>query len=360
MAGINWGNLVKQYLNPNADYDVIDGVSVAGGDRSPAQGQWIGPTVSNSSAPKAQPSAQNNANDSNTSATPAYDASAAAAAAGRASTVGMLDSELEAIAKSLGNLDTTYSAGKNQIEDAKNKSLTRANQQQSSALSKYATNRADTKQAFNRSVDDVDNQAYDNYAALNSLLGRSGAGSSSAAQNVVPYAVSNTASKARGNIADTYGKNVRDLNAAEDDTKQSYNNIVQDINDQERKSLGDLESDINSKRSAYEGSRASLLGQKAQAQGGDWQTVKNAMQPAINSRDSIDQALAGLLDRYRNPYTVQDVSVKDPTLGDYQVDANGVQTGGSGAGADADTSAEYLASLKDEDKRKKEQQGLAA
>lgn len=360
MAGINWGNLVQQYLHPQNDYDVIDGVSVAGGARSPAQGQWIGPTVSNSSSSAPKQSTQSNANDSNANATPTYDAAAAADASGRASTVGMLDSELEAIAKSLGNLDTTWNAGKNQIEDAKNKSLTRANQQQSNALSKYATQRADTKQAFNRSVEDVDNQAYDNYAALNALLGRSGAGSSSAAQNVVPYAVSNTASKARGGIADTYGKNVRDLNDAEDETKQSYNNIVQDINDQERKSLGDLESDIQSKRSAYENSRASLLGQKAQAQGGNWQQVKGAMQPAINNRDAIDQALAGLLDRYRNPYTVQDVSVKDPNLGNYEVDANGVKTNGSGAGADADTSAEYLASLKDEDKRKKEQQGLAA
>lgn len=361
MAGINWGNLVKQYLNPNADYDVIDGVSVAGGDRSPAQGQWIGPTASNSSsAPKSQPS-NGGANDTNTAATPTYDAGAASDAAGRASTVGMLDSELEAIAKSLGNLDSTWAAGKNQIEDAKNKSLSRANQQQSSALSKYATQRADTKQAFNRSVEDVDNQAYDNYSALKSMLGRSGAGSSSAAENVVPYAVSNTASKARGNIADTYGKNNRDLTDAEDDTKTSYNNIVQDISDQERKSLGDLESDIQGKRSAYENNRASILGQKAQAQGGGWQTVKDAMQPAVNNRDSIDQALSTLLDRYRSPYTVQDVSVKDPTLGTYSVDANGVKNDSADAGgANADTSADYLAQLKEEDKRKKEQQGLTA
>lgn len=282
-------------------------------------------------------------------------------AAGRASTIGMLDSELDAIAKSIANLDTTWSAGKTQLQDAANKSLSRANEQQSDALSKYATQRADTKQAFNTSLADVDNQAYDNYAALNALLGRAGAGSSSAAQNVVPYAVSQTASKARGGVADTYGKNIRDLNTAEDETKQSYNNIVQDIKDQQNKSLGDLESDIQTKRSGYENDRANLLAQKAQAQGGNWQTVKAAMQPAIDQRDAIDQALAGLLNKYRNPYTVQDVTVTDPNTSNYAVDTNGVKTSDtSGTGTDTDTSADYLAQLKDEEKRKKEQQGIAA
>lgn len=56
IPGINVRQGLKQVgsyvgLAPDADYDVLDGVSVAGGDRSPAAGSFIGPTVTQPSAP---------------------------------------------------------------------------------------------------------------------------------------------------------------------------------------------------------------------------------------------------------------------------------------------------------------------
>lgn len=290
----------------------------------------------------------------------AYDAQAATNAREKANTIGMIDQELSAIDRSLGNLDGTWNAGRNQITDAKNKGLSRLNEQQSNALSGYATKRADSEQGFQTSIADNNNQAYNNYSALQSLLGRGGSGSSSAAENLVPYAVSRTASKARGAIADTYGKNTRDLNTAEEQTKQSYNNSVADLNDQERTNLGSLENDIQSKRSAYLNQQASLKGQKAQAQGGNWNTVKNAMSGSIQQRDAIDAALSTLLDRYRNPYNVKDVTVTTPTLDNYAIDTTGVKANDpAGTGTDTDTSAAYLQQLKDEEKRKKDQLSVA-
>lgn len=42
IPGVNVGNLIKQYLNPNQDLDVFDNISVRGGKRSPANGALIG------------------------------------------------------------------------------------------------------------------------------------------------------------------------------------------------------------------------------------------------------------------------------------------------------------------------------
>lgn len=364
IPGINIGNLFKQ-VTTGQDQDVLDGYTNSNRKGQMQIGWLPDPGVKTSSGTSGSNNNPQNESGGNTpqngvtyDGASATGSAAASDARERANTVGMLDSEIEAIMRSLGNLDNTWNAGKTQIQDGFNKNLSRLNEQQSNALTKYATQRSDTKQNFNRSTEDVDNQAYNNFSALQALLGRSGAGSSSAAQNVVPYAVSQTASKARGGIADNFGKNLRDLTTAEDETKQSYNNTVKDLEDQRNTSFGSLENDVQSKRSAYEGQRANLIGQKTQAQGGDWQAVKNSMSGAVANRDSIDQALSTLLDRYRNPYTVQDVAVKDPTLANYAVDANGVKVDDpNGPGYDTDTSSDYMTRLKEEEKRK--QAGLA-
>lgn len=353
------GNIVKQLQGQDADF--VEGVSVKGGARNPVGNVLIGPTAgagSGGGGGNQTVAADTNASGSNIAS--GYNAAAVQDAREKANTIGMLDNELAAIAGSLGRLDTTWNAGKTQISDAYDKGMSRLNEQQSNALSNYATKRTDSKQSFQNSLTDNDNQAFNNFTALNSLLGRAGAGSSSAAQNLVPYAVSRTASKSRGTLADTYGKNMRDLTTAEDETKQSYNNSVRDLGDQKNTNLGNLENDIQGKRSTYLNQQAQLQGQKSQAQGGDWNTVKNAMSGSVQQRNDVDTALASLLDRYRNPYNVQDVTVKDPTLSNYAVDTAGVKANDpSGTGNDTDTSANYLQKIEDEEKRKKYQNLVA-
>lgn len=303
-----------------------------------------------------QPAADNGDNNSSPTYTPGsnYSAQAAQAARDKQYTIGSIDNEINRINQALGNLDATRGAGLTQLDDEYNKGASRINQQLSSALSKYATKTADTKRDFARSTEDIGINANNKYQALMNLLGRSGSGRSSAADNVVPYAVSQDASKSRGEVADSYALNRRDLRDAEDDTKQSASNNLQDLGDQRRTKQASLTQDIEGKRSDYNNTLASLRGQRTQAAGGSWAQAKNDMQGNINARDQIDRALANLLNNYRNAYTVQDVSVKDPTMKNYATDLNGVDVSDpNGTGYDTDTSSDYLANLKkDEDKKK--------
>lgn len=192
-------------------------------------------------------------------------------------TLGMIDQQIGAIDNSLNNLGATRNAAQNQINDAYNKGMDRLNQQQSRALSRYATKRSDTTRDFQHSTEDIDINSANKYRALQNLLGRAGAGRSSASANVVPYAVAQDASKSRGKVADTYSTNMRDLKTAEDETKESYNNNVQDLQEQKRNKEAALDNDIKSKESAYHSSRAELLGKRAQTAGGGWRQVQGAM-----------------------------------------------------------------------------------
>lgn len=54
IPGVNVGNLIKQYLNPNQDLDVFDNISVKGGKRSPKNGALIGAQDNGGSASKAK------------------------------------------------------------------------------------------------------------------------------------------------------------------------------------------------------------------------------------------------------------------------------------------------------------------
>lgn len=352
------------------DHDIIPGASIAGGVRNPSKGNAVGitdsrsyynagGTVGNKNDEGAAPS--NSIAPSYNPATAQANAAAAEEARQKSITLGNLDQQIAQYQGDLNNLGGARSAATNAINDAYNKNLSRLNETQSSALSKYATKRSDTQKTFQDSLGDIQNGAYNNYNALQQLLGRAGSGSSSAAKNVVPYAVSQDASKSRAGVADSYGMNMRDLKDAEDETKLTYKNSVADLGDQRRTSLGNLDKDIQGKQAEYNNTLAELAGQRAQAAGGDWKAVQGAMQSYVDRRNAINKALSTLTDKYRNPYSVKGVTVKDPTMRNYTTDINGVAVQSGTADGNTDTSADYLAQIRAaEDEKKKNQAGVIA
>ena len=285
----------------------------------------------------------------------------AAAEKEKAWTLGLADQQIAAIDDALRNLSGTERAGLNQINDAYNKGMSRLNRQQSDALSKYRTKRTDTKEDFAKNLEFVDNNSSNKYLSLMNLLGRAGAGRSSAAENVLPHVLAQDASKSRGELSTTYGRNMRDLRDAEDETKASYKENVADLNDQRRTQEMNLRKDIKAKAAEYHGNRASLAMNRHRAAGGDFEGAKAAVQGDINQRQAIERSLSTLLDNYRNKYNIQDVKVRDPKMANYSTKLEGVDvTDPNGTGHDTDTSQAYRARMDEERKRRAQQAGTVA
>lgn len=272
---------------------------------------------------------------------------------GDASTINQYQTAISDLERSLGLLPGQLEAGLNQINDGFNKGVSRLNEQHSAALSKFATQRGDTRADFDGSLGDIDSQSRGNFQAIQSLLGRNGAGSSSAASVITPYAVANEASKTRGKVADTYGRNLRDLTVAEDATKLSYDNNKKDLEDTKRTSEYGLKQGIESNRAKLYGSIGEAQGNLALAKGANWQAAKDAMSNSVNAKNGIESAMSTLLNQYRNPYVVKDVAVKEAKLDNYAVDANGVKIDGTNGTGDTDTAALTQAQIKAEEDRKK-------
>lgn len=336
----------KTVANPNY-------VSFAAANK-PAPNNNDGAQAGGNAASVAQPQGQQIESGYGSYAGSAAAAQAAQTAQERAAAASQWQQQLEYIGRQLGNLDGSFNSGMNQLGDNFNKGLSRLNEQQSNALTRYGVQRGDTMSDFNTSSNDIDNSARNNYQAIMSMLGRAGAGSSSASQVLTPYAVSNDASKTRGKVSETYGRNLRDLTNAEDETKQSYENNKRDLEDTKRNSEYGLRQGIDSQRASLYGKQAEAQGNLAQAKGGDFNAAKNAMGGALASRDSIERALSTLLDQYRNPYQVKDVAAKNVGLTNYAADTNGVKVeAGANATGDTDTAAATAAKLKAEEDKKK-------
>ena len=366
--GVNWGEVGKALGNYsagryNGDYDFLDGYSLQGGDRGTVNNAFMGKTAPQQNVPAAQHEGRSQPQNSQGASSPVtweqYQSGMGSVASAdqreRDMTIGNIDQQIAALNSQYGNLDGQNRTGMQYIEDAYNKGASRLNEQQSSALSKYATQRGDTRRDFASTSEDINTNARNNFNMMQAMLGRHGAGSSSASSELVPYAVSNDASKTRGKVADNYAVNLRGLDTAEDDTKRQYKNSVADLSDQRKQNQFNLDKDITSQRAQIQNQLASMQGQRVQAQNGDWQQAKNAMAGNISLRDALNQTLTGLADKYRSPYTIKDVVAQEAKLRNYAIDPTGVSVdNSSGTGYDTDTSPEYLAQMKkaEEDKRK--------
>lgn len=349
------------------DYDLIEGTSKNGGDRNAQKGSLLGIGATDAGQPNRLVGTgdKNAAQDTGNNLTyPGTDYAAANAAAAQRTqeqrerdiTVGGIDRGISGYQSALGRLDGELRNGYNSLEDSYNKGLSRLNQQYSNGMGALATQRGDTRDAFARTSDDINNNARNNYQSLMQMLGRAGAGRSSAAENVVPYAVSTDASKSRGEQANLYGLNLRDIDDKERLAKESFANNKEDLSAQRNTNRANLERDIAGRRSDYETNLANLQGQREQALGGSWESARNASQGAWDRSQAALNSLNDIANKYRNPYSVKDVNVQKANLKNYAFDAEGVDASDpDGTGTDTDTSANYLNQIRDEEKRKKQQ-----
>ena len=232
----------------------------------------------------------------------------------------------------LDALNATQNTGQNQIGAQYNTGLNNLNQSQSQALSKLSTQKSDTTADEQTSLDKINTDTRNNYNSLMNLLGLAGAGSSSAAQVLAPYAVSQLATQQRGGVVTDYGRNLRDIDTAVGDANTQYQQNLNDLNQKKTDALNNLINGVQTQR-------ATLLSNQAQAQNASGAQLTNFQ----NQLNSIRQQIASLGNVDPNAVSVTPVSVTTPTLQAYTVDANGVTTAnnaaanGSGHGTTDDT-----------------------
>jgi hypothetical protein len=176
------------------------------------------------------------------------------------------------------NIQTAYKNALDQLLSGKNR-----------AEGTYSTTKTQTGQDYVSGKNTIGSQAGSSLSGLLRLLGSRGAGGGSAYQFNAPEAVARQATLQRGDLGQTFGRNMGALDTNWNNYLTDYGNSIKDVDLQKAEQTSTLQDTINT-------NRASLLQTLAQLTSAKTGNVSDA-QPYLNQANS-------LLDRvgtYRTP-----------------------------------------------------------
>lgn len=231
------------------------------------------------------------------------------------------------------------------IENAANQQQTELNQQEGTAESGYAGQRASNGQNRAQNVSSIDQNANSTYQSLLSLLGAAGAGVSSAANFNAPEAVSKNASAQRSGADTTYNSNESAIDTADTQTKQQYQNALTDLLSQENSAKGNALTSLLNSEAQLEQQIGSAQINRAEYGGQSYQQAE-ASDNTKGAIGSIESQLNDIFKQYATPsFSVQPVSVTTPNLTSFSTDPITIASQSSNPSTDS-SFLPYLSSLK--------------
>lgn len=271
--------LAAPYLN------VIPGIGGLAGDLSGYLGQEHGVSelfsypgkANGAAAPQSQSQVSQVKDDTGNQSTNGY--SSGSSSGGSATTYN--PAQLSAIDAEIARLGNQEAVGRGNINNSYQSAFDTLTNGQAQAQAQYNTTLGRTQQDNVDAKNTIDSGVRTGLSGLQRLLGAAGAGNSSAARVLAPYAAGLEGNTQRQEVNKTYGRNVDDLNTGFADTQNQY-----------KDKFGALDADKNNKLntllSGLANTRASLLSSRsAIAGGGDHQAEINALHNQIDSLGNV-------------------------------------------------------------------------
>lgn len=252
--------------------------------------------------------------------------------------IGQLDRQQEI---GLGNIGNSYNLGRNRLD-----------QQKGVARRDYDTGVQNNQRSYLNTRNGIMQNSRATTNALQRLLGINGAGNSSAAFEQAPYAVGLQASQNLSGAQNTYGTNYQSLDTGWQDTERSYNNSVQDLDNQKYQQENSLRSGIAQTRASLLDKIANARVQAKVAGGASYESARAARTPFQEQINSLLGQITGYGQQYANPVLrTGDVAYKAPELGQYNLGQFGIGNGQQAPGAQSDLNPAFLGLLNREDER---------
>lgn len=249
------------------------------------------------------------------------------------------------LGKELAAAQGEESTGVKNINNAFNQSNNQLNQQESTAESGYNTQRAQNGQQRETNIGTINSDANTAFNSLMALLGASGAGVSSAARYNAPQAVSQNASRQRGDADQTFNANNASIGSAEDATKQQYQNALTDLLTQKDTNIQNFLSGLLGQEANIQQQIGSANINRAEYGGQSYQQAEKGAQGQTNAVNSIESRLGDIFKQYATPsFTVNPVTASTPNLTSYSVDPTTIEAQTANPGTDS-SFLPYLASL---------------
>jgi hypothetical protein len=236
-------------------------------------------------------------------------ATSAQAAQDAADTAGYYQDQIDNLNGQNGRLDSFFNVANSNIDNSYNQSHNRMDAQYAKAQGNYndQTQANTTQYSKNRSA--IQSQTANRANALQRLLGIAGAGNSSASYEQAPYAASLQGTQQLGEAQTGFATNGRNLDKSWQDTTDSYNNGLVDLNN-------DAFAKRQSAQQQRDQQRASLLSQIQQlgqqrdmAKGASYTTARANQAGYQTQINNLLNGISSLGSQFSQPVALQTANV---------------------------------------------------
>ena len=303
---------------------------------------------------------KNNANRNRQYADPrsggSYNPQAAAEAKARADEIAKYREQERVATEGLGRLDRQRDIWRGNVENNYANQLNDLENSYTQSKGAYEMNKRDSE-AQNRAVrsqimEDANNQTN----ALRQMFAAGGAGDSSAAQIVAPWAVGLEASRNAGSAQDAFARDRRNQDLELASATNAYNKNKKDWETNRQDALNNVDSQIESSRIDLN-NRIMDARQKQKTANG--QGLQSAIDQTRDLSNQISNSQNKILDLSKEtPKALEKVEFKAPKLSDYSENVQGVKvdSGNPDQAGLQDQLDPRLAALLDPNKKKKDLQ----
>lgn len=286
-----------------------------------------------------------------------YNPQAAAEAKARADEIAKYREQERVAAEGLGRLDRQRDIWRGNVENNYANQLNDLENSYTQSKGAYEMNKRDSE-AQNRAVrsqimEDANNQTN----SLRQMFAAGGAGDSSAAQIVAPWAVGLEASRNAGSAQDAFARDRRNQDLELASATNAYNKNKKDWETNRQDALNNVDSQIESSRIDLN-NRIMDARQKQKTASG--QGLQSAIDQTRDLSNQISNSQNKILDLSKEtPKALEKVEFKAPKLSDYSENVQGVKvdSGNPDQAGLQDQLDPRLAALLDPNKKKKDLQG---
>ena len=285
-----------------------------------------------------------------------YNPQAAAEAKARADEIAKYREQERVAAEGLGRLDRQRDIWRGNVENNYANQLNDLENSYTQSKGAYEMNKRDSE-AQNRAVrsqimEDANNQTN----SLRQMFAAGGAGDSSAAQIVAPWAVGLEASRNAGSAQDAFARDRRNQDLEFASATNAYNKNKKDWETNRQDALNNVDSQIESSRIDLN-NRIMDARQKQKTASG--QGLQSAIDQTRDLSNQISNSQNKILDLSKEtPKALEKVEFKAPKLSDYSENVQGVKvdSGNPDQAGLQDQLDPRLAALLDPNKKKKDLQ----
>jgi hypothetical protein len=251
-------------------------------------------------------------------------AQAAEEARNKADDLAYLNDQENSLRGLFGEADNAFRQGQQGIADEFGRAEQRKKEDQARANRDYNLKETTTTTAKTSSLGKVNDNARNLANSVRRRLALSGGTSSSAYQEAAPAAVAAEATRDRTGVMENYGANFNAIKTARDDAKSQFERMFEDLRLQRSGREQALQQGVLQNKNDVEQKLSALAQERAKLLGGGYQAQRVAQQPYLDALNSRKGEINSLADRYRNPFTPQEVKVANPSLRDYMVENAGI------------------------------------